>query len=120
MTMVRPVITDDWLAGPAWNMCVALLALEKLRMGEVPSSKEWTSIIDTAGFFSSLAATPADSFSPETTCYLRILREKPDLGFFRRLSGELGDLSSERVPPLQEAVLEILKIVNHCRSLAMQ
>lgn len=129
MTLVRPVITDDPLAGPAWNMVVTLLALEKLRVGEVPSDEEWTSIINTAGFFSSLAATTKDHFSPWTTSYLCVLRAKPDLGFFRRLSGELWDLSSERdshsatlisIPPLQEAVLEVLEAVNRCRSLAAQ
>lgn len=122
MPLMRPVLRDDPLAGPAWNACVALLALEKLQLGEELTEEEWGSIGKVADFLDLLLSTREDSILSEETIRLRI-RKMGSLDY-RLSAGRLRSLSVERkdsevcgyIGVIQDAVLQILRALNLFRS----
>ena len=127
--MVRPAIVEDPFAGPAWSTSRTLLALEKLRVGEALDSDDRKHIGETRAFLISLCRRLPD-FSREADLALRFWVEARSTLKLDNLIDELKSLAapgydsrpgaldpkiSARILQMQDAILNVLIVINHCR-----
>jgi len=133
MTMVRPVIRNDPFAGIAWSTSLALLALEKLCVGEPLNDEDRSSLSQTSAFVVSLLSPTVDQNSSSIEIRRNVTflaHHHGDRAWFAQLAGDLKEISRQLLgfnqdesvlfddgllERAQVEILAVLKTLHRCR-----